>query len=221
MKDNTKKIIFAVLLGLPTLLILWALGLYFFGCQTNNSCDNAKIERTPIPPLPVAYMPDAASQLGGDNLPKCKVTPYDLISAWIAAGSPEEDPFNFVDSKERECSATFAGDIQKFLVTPNLMYSGAPACTTCHNSSLDPNNKALDLSSYAGIIAGSNRTAGNMGNDILGGGNPAESLLLQMIFAPNGQTLIGRPAMPLGRPADVPEEGPLISAGSPAAPIDN
>lgn len=221
MKDNTKKIVYGVLLGLPSLLIVWALGLYFFGCQTNNTCDGANIERTPIPPLPVAYMPDAASQLGSDNLPKCKVTPYDLLTAWITAGLPEEEAFNFVDSKERQCSGTFAGDIQKFFVTPNLMYSGAPACTTCHNATLDPANKSLDLSSFEGIMAGSNRTEGNMGTDILGGGDPNQALILQMLFAPNGETLIGRPAMPLGRPASVPEEGPLISAGSPAATSDN
>lgn len=217
MKDSTKKILYSVLIGLPTLLIVWALSLYFFGCQTNNTCNGATVVRTPIPPLPVAYMPDAASQLGGDNLPKCKVTPITLLTAWIEAGTPEEAAFTFVDVKERECLATFTDDVQKFFITPNLMYSGAPACTTCHNAALDSTNKSMDLSSYAGVLAGSNRADGAAtGNDILGGGDPAQSLLLQMLFAPKGETLIGRPAMPLGRPADVPEQGPVINAGTPA-----
>lgn len=217
MKDSTKKILYTVLLGLPSLLIIWALSLYFFGCRTNNTCNGATVVRTPIPPLPVAYMPDAASQLGGDNLPKCKVTPITLLTAWIAAGTPEKTPFTFVDVKERDCTATFTDDVQKFFVTPNLMYSGAPACTTCHNAALDPANKSMDLSSYSSILAGSNRTDGSAtGNDILGGGDPTQALLLQMLYAPNGQTTIGRPPMPFGRPADVPAEGPVINAGTPA-----
>ena len=79
----------------------------------------------------------------------------------------------------------------------------------------------MDLSSYAGIIAGSHRPNGEpKGNDILGGGNWDQALLHQMLYAPNGQTLIGRPAMPLGRPADVPANGPLVFAGTPVASAD-
>ena len=72
----------------------------------------------------------------------------------------------------------------------------------------------MDLSSYAGILAGSGRANGEpQGKDILGGGNWDQALLHQMLYAPNGQTTIGRPAMPFGRPADVPANGPLVYAG--------
>jgi hypothetical protein len=51
------------------------------------------------------------------------------------------------------------------------------------------------------------------GKDILGGGVWEESLLYQMVYAPDGESLIGRPIMPLGRTADVPDKGPVIFAG--------
>jgi len=76
----------------------------------------------------------------------------------------------------------------------------------------------MNLSSYEGIVAGADRANGEpKGTDILGGGDWSKAILHQMLYAPNGQTLIGRPAMPLGRPADVPENGPLVFAGAPAA----
>lgn len=216
MKDSTKKILYTVLIGLPTLLIVWSFSLYFFGCKTNNTCEGATVVRTPIPPLPAASMPDPASQLGGETKIKCKITPVDLLTAWIANGYSEEAAFTFTDVKGVECQANFADDVKPFFLTPNLMYSGAPACTTCHNPTLDPTNKSMDLSGYASILAGSNRAdSSSTGDDILGGGDPEQALLLQMLIAPNGETSIGRPAMPLGRPANVPEKGPVISAGTP------
>ena len=79
----------------------------------------------------------------------------------------------------------------------------------------------MDLSSYAGILAGSRRAnAEPKGNDILGGGNWDDALLHKMLYAPDGKTQLDpvRPAMPLGRsdlnpPIDA--NGPIIPAGVP------
>lgn len=72
----------------------------------------------------------------------------------------------------------------------------------------------MDLSSYAGILAGSGRANGEpKGKDILGGGVWEQSLLYQMLHAENGASTINRPLMPLGRTAAVPDNGPLIFAG--------
>ena len=218
MKDSTKNIIYTVLVGLPVMLVVWSFGLYYFGCQTNNTCKgyNEAIH-TPVPQLPPAAMP--APKVGAEAAaftPKCKVSAVALIGAWVDAGYPETDPFDFTDDQEVACTATYKGDIEKLFHTPNVWYDGAAACITCHDSNLNPAYKAMDLSSYAGILAGSNRASANAkGNDILGGGVWADSLLKGMIYAPNGKTEINRPAMPLGRPATVPAEGPVISAGTP------
>jgi hypothetical protein len=218
MRDNTKKIIFTVLVGLPSLLVIWIFSLYFFGCGTTNSCTGIpQPELTPIPTLLAATLP--APKVGMEAAaaaPVCHSAALNLIGAWVSAGYTEKDPFSFTDVKGANCTGTFKDDVQKLFVTPNLWYDGAPACITCHYSDVAKATKNLDLSSYSGILAGSNRVNGAAkGNDILGAGNWSEALLHKMLYAPDGKTEIGRPPMPLGRPASVPAEGPLISAGKP------
>ncbi|HEY3311460.1 MAG TPA: hypothetical protein VGK00_07455, partial [Anaerolineales bacterium] len=219
MQDSTKKIIYGVLVGLPTMLAVWIFSLYFFGCGTTNSCTGIPHPNlTPVPTLLAATMP--APKVGVEAAaatPKCRITALNLIGSWVSGGHTENDPFTFTDIKGTSCTGTFKNDVQKLFVTPNLWYDGAPACTTCHYADVAKATKNMDLSSYAGILAGSNRLNGApKGNDILGGGNWANALLEQMLNAPGGKTAINRPAMPLGRPATVPAEGPEISAGKPA-----
>lgn len=221
MKDSTRNIIYAVLVGLPAMLVIWVFGLYFFGCGTNNTCTGIpQPERTPIPTLLAATLP--APKVGAEAIaakPRCRVAAVDLISAWVSAGSPETETFEFKDVKDQTCTATFADDVQKLFLEANLWYDGAPACTTCHYADVAKATKNMDMSSYAGILAGSNRVGGKpKGDDLLGGGDSQKALLLQMLFAPEGKTAINRPAMPLGRPAKVPATGPVISAGTPPAP---
>jgi mono/diheme cytochrome c family protein len=219
MNDSTKKILFTVLAGLPTLMVVWIFSLYFFGCGTTNSCTGIQLpEMTSIPTLPPATLP--APKVGVEAAaaaPKCHIAALNLIGAWVTGGYTEKDPFSFTDVKGQNCTGTFKDDVQKLFVTPNLWYDGAPACITCHYADIAKATKNMDLSSYSGILAGSNRLNGAAkGNDILGGGNWDNALLHQMLYAPDGKTLIGRPPMPLGRPASVPAEGPIVSAGVPS-----
>lgn len=219
MNDSTKNIIYGVLVGLPTMLLVWIFGLYFFGCGATNSCTGISLpDLTPVPTLLAATLP--APKVGAEAVaatPKCSLTALSLIGDWVSSGYPEKDTFTFTDAKGTNCTATFKDDVQKLFITPNLWYDGAPACTTCHYADVAKATKNMDLSSYAGILAGSNRVGGKpKGDDILGGGNWNDALLHKMLFAPNGKTEIGRPPMPLGRPTTVPAEGPVISAGIPA-----
>jgi mono/diheme cytochrome c family protein len=219
MNDSTKNIVYGVLVGLPTMLVVWVFSLYFFGCGSTNSCTGIlQPDLTPVPTLLAATMP--APKVGAEAVaatPKCSIAALNLIGAWVSAKYPEKDAFTFTDAKGANCTANFKDDVQKLFVTPNLWYDGAPACTTCHYADVAKATMNMDLSSYAGILAGSHRVNGaTKGNDILGGGNWADALLHKMLFAPGGKTEIGRPAMPLGRPATVPAEGPVISAGIPS-----
>jgi hypothetical protein len=218
MKDQTKTIIFVVTFGLPVLLLAFIFGLYAFGCGTTDSCTGiVKPVVTPIPTLIAATMP--APKVGAEAGPlvvKCQVTAVDLIGAWVTAGASETEAFQFTDLKEQTCSATFQADVQKLFTEANLWYSGAAACTTCHYADIEKATFNLDMSSYAGILAGSQRKDGAAtGVDILGGGDWENSLLYHMLYAPDGVSTIGRQVMPLARPATVPAEGPTIFAGTP------
>ncbi len=167
-------------------------------------------ERTPIPPLPPATLPapDLGVSEGGEAaaLP-CNIAAVDLIGAWVQAGTPETEPFDFTDAFGTACEGTFEADVLPLFTQANLWFDGALACSSCHGSDLKAAAAQLDLTSYAGILAGARRTSADApGEDILGGGNWEGAKLYQM--------LVSR-AMPIGRPPDSPEKGPVIPAGTP------
>jgi hypothetical protein len=218
MEDDVRKMIYLILVLFILTIIGYISFIYISGCGFTLSCPQGQplVVRTPIPSLIPATMPAPErnrAQIG----PKCQIAAVDLIGAWVNAGYPENDKFPFTDVKETPCEGTFKQDVQPLFTESNLWFPGAQSCSTCHHPDLATAFKNMDLSSYQGILAGSNRVNGEAkGTDILGGGNWDEALMHQMLFAPNGQTLIGRPAMPFGRPPDVPANGPLVFAGAPA-----
>lgn len=208
MQDDVKKLIYGVLILFIIVLIIWTGFVIVTGCGFSLNCDKAFTppERTPIPTLIPAAMP--MPQLA-EAAPKvaCQVTAVGLIEAWVDAGYPEDEAFSFTDVNGSECSGTYGEDLTPLFQEGNLWYNGAPACTTCHNTQLNEATAGMDLSSYAGILAGSRRASADVqGNDILGGGVWENSLLYTQLYVEQ--------VMPQGRPADVPAEGPVIFAGS-------
>ncbi|MFN2145027.1 MAG: hypothetical protein ACK2T7_06715, partial [Anaerolineales bacterium] len=150
--------------------------------------------------MPILELEEAAPKVA------CQITAVNLIRAWVTAGYSEKEPFTFSDANGIDCTATFTEDVQKLFLEGNIWYTGAPACTTCHNPNLNEATAGMDLSSYQGMLLGSRRTGEAAGNDIFGGGVWENSNLYKQLYVLR--------AMPQGRPADVPAEGPVIFAGS-------
>ena len=207
MQDDVRKLIFGLIGLFILVLIIWIGFVFISGCGLSLDCEKAANlpERTSIPTLIPAGMPLLELQ---DTAPKvaCQVTAVSLINAWVTAGYSETEAFTFTDSNGTNCSATFTEDVQKLFLEGNLWYTGAPACTTCHNTTLNEATAGMDLSSYEGMLLGSRRTGGAAGNDLFGGGVWEDSNLYTQLYVLR--------AMPQGRPADVPAEGPVIFAGS-------
>ncbi|MEJ2758827.1 MAG: hypothetical protein P8046_10145 [Anaerolineales bacterium] len=206
MQDDVRKLIFGVL-GLFILVIVGWVGFVFFsGCGLSLDCEKgARIpERTPIPTLIPAALP-IIQQSAEQPKVACQVTAVNLIGAWVNAGYSDTESFEFTDINGQTCTANFHDDVQQLFLEGNIWFTGAPACTTCHNASLE--NAGMDLSSYEAMLAGSRRASADVtGNDIFGGGVFESSLLYKMLYLDK--------LMPLGRPADSPAEGPIIFAGS-------
>ena len=162
---------------------------------------------TPVPTLiPAAALNPLDAAIGSSAKLSCAVRPVDLLGSWVSAGYSDTEVFSFVSEDGQTCSANYAEDIEPLFKESNLWYDGSPACISCHNSTLDPAFQSMDLSTYEGILAGSQRSsAEETGNDLLSGGDWEASRLYYM--------LINR-LMPLGRPTDSPEKGPVIYAGS-------
>jgi hypothetical protein len=213
--DDLKRIIYGVLAGFLILMVVWLSFLFVSGCGFDLHCRKAAtVERTPIPTLLPATMPAAGSDSGtAASAPKCQIAAVDLFAAWIDAGYPESAAFNFTDMKGRSCQATFA-DVEAVFGEANLWYPGAPACTTCHHANVMASLAQMDLSSYAGVTAGSRRTSETAtGNDILGGGVWESSKLFEVLITRKGQPL----AMPFGRPVDLDASTVIVYAGTPVA----
>ena len=222
MRDSLTNIIMVILAGLVLFLISWVL---FLSCGFANACSGSHLqEMTSVPTLHFATMPPPlVGAAAVASVPKCHIAAADLIGAWVNAGYSETAAFSFTDANGTSCTGTFKDDVQPLFQTPNLWYSGAQACTTCHYSDLTKAFKHMDLSSYAGILAGANRDNGQAkGDDILGGGKWDQSILHLMLVAPNGKIQANNlgltNAMPFVRSSivpPVPANGPVISAGSP------
>jgi hypothetical protein len=211
MKKDFKNWMLLLVFGLPIFLIIFIAALYFGNCGFNLDCSQAALAQvihTPIPTIIPATLPVPEMGARSTNVAKCTVTAEKLLSAWISAKYPEKDPFIFTDNNGITCQATFA-DVQPLFMEANLWYSGALACASCHQSDTASASARMDLSSYTGILAGSQRASADAkGNDILGGGVWEQSKLYQMLFVLK--------LMPFGRPEGaVPAEGPTILAGFP------
>jgi mono/diheme cytochrome c family protein len=212
--------IWVILLGfiLTALLIYSGITLYVDSCAYHNNCldgGRAILAHTPIPSLiPATLQPNATVISIPSSTENCTITAETLLSAWVMSGFPEDQPFQFTDLNNVACEATFS-DVLPLFTQSNQWFEGALACTSCHTTNLSTAASAeLDLSSYAGIVAGSRRTAGSAtGQDILGGGSWQKSRLNQVLFVLH--------QMPFGAPANaVPIAGPTILAGLPTSVIN-
>lgn len=202
-RDDFQKILYGVL----TFFIVGIL--IYIGFISSLASAKPAPERTPIPTLAPATLPALQAAAGPA---KCAVRVVDLFAAWINAGYPEVEPFEVPAQDGALCTASFKLDVQPVFSEANLWYPGAPACTTCHNSTLSVTGAQMDLSSYAGILAGSRRASPDVkGNDILGGGIWENSLLYEVLITRKGQPL----AMPLGRPVDLDITTVIVFAGVP------
>ncbi len=147
--------------------------------------------------------------LAGISLPgpqSCLVHAVDLIGAWVAAGAPERDSFGFNDVEGRPCHGSFDVDVLPLFEQANLWYPGALSCRTCHGPDVNVSNARLDLSTFAGIMAGSGReSADKKGDDILGAGQWESSKLFEKLS--HGE-------MPPNGPKGLDPRGPTVPAGA-------
>jgi hypothetical protein len=215
--DDFRKFMNIALTAFVLLLVVWLGIVYVASCGFTFTCQQGQplVPRTPVPTLAAATLPAPDFSVAASSVVRCRIAAVDLIGAWVSAGYSETEPFTFTDINGDNCEANFKNDVQPLFLESNIWYPGSLSCSSCHTPDLENTFMNMNLSTYEGILAGSQRANGEaQGKDILGGGDWEQSLLYQMLYAPNGTTTIDRPAMPLGRPMDVPAKGPVIFAGT-------
>lgn len=184
MNDDVRKYIYGALMVFLIGVSAWLGILFINACGFSLTCPRGvpAVNGTPIPTLIPATLP--AMQTGGGEVvasDQCRVAAVDLLGAWVSAGSPETQTFQFTDVTGRDCESTFE-EIKPLFVEANLWSTGL-ACVSCHSVDVAVSPAQLDLSSYAGILAGSRRenAESKKGTDILGDGNWKASLLHEFI----------------------------------------
>lgn len=184
MNDDVRKYIYGTLTVFVVGILAWIGFLYVNACGFTLTCNRGAlpVERTPIPTLIPATLPVMQTTTGEVVVPdQCSVAAVDLIGGWVAAGSSETDVFQFVDINGHNCESTFE-EVKLLFIEGNLWYSGSLSCVSCHSVDVTISPAQLDLSTYAGILAGSRRPdAESSGTDILGSGNWESSLLYEFI----------------------------------------
>jgi hypothetical protein len=185
------------------------LALAFFFVLFFGKVGKTTVEHTPIPTLiPVSgAKPTLRVQQVSFGAGQCSVAALDLLGDWVTAGKPESAPFDFQSETDQTCQATFPQDVLPLFTQSNIWFDGAIACSTCHGADVTKSAAKMSLVDYASIIAGSRRdNASTKGNDILGDGtNWSQAKLYIMISSRQ---------MPMGRPADSPQKGPIIHVGT-------
>jgi len=217
-KDNFPKFFYWVL-GLFVIgVIAFVSMMTFFSCGFTPNClkGQLKVQRTPLAVPPPASLPEAEFEYeGAEPTPvsaseHCRIVAADLMGAWVSAGYPGEESFTFSDLDGRTCEANFRDDIQKLFDEADLWYDGSLACSSCHSADLSVASAQLNLSSYEGMLNGSQRVIdekeGTVVGDIFGGRNWEESLLYAALF-------LGTDT-PLGHPTTPPLNEPVIFAGN-------
>jgi hypothetical protein len=186
MNDDVRKYIYGTIIVFVVGVLAWVSVVYVSSCGMTLTCKQGAllVDRTPIPTLIPATLP--AMNMGNgeatvSDREACRVAAADLIGAWVSVNSPEKDAFQFVDVSGKNCEATFA-EVEPLFKEPNLWNTGSLACISCHSIDVAISPAQLDLSSYAGIVAGSRRAdAESRGTDILGAGNWKKSLLYDFL----------------------------------------
>jgi hypothetical protein len=212
MTDDVRRVIYTTVVIFVVGVIFWIAFLFVSACGFTLTCNQAQpaILATAIPTIGHAPAPAFVSQ---DTSGKCQVRATDVLGAWVIAGSSETESFTFNDVNGNACQGNFADDVRPLFVEGNIWYPGSYSCTSCHNADIGKTSVAnLDLTSYEGIMSGSQRVSLDVsGTDILGEGDWEQSLLYEFT--------VNHPPLPPGHAETATGETPLVFAGeaNPAA----
>ncbi len=205
--DDFRKFMYNALIAFVLLLAVWIGIVYISACGFSLTCQQGQpvAARTPVPTLAAATLPAPDFSISGLTISRCRIAAVDLIGAWVSAGYSDTETFTFTNVDGASCEANFTDDVQQLFLESNLWYPGSLSCASCHQSDMAVSSAQLDQSTYEGMLLGSRRVDGAKGNDIFGGGVWEDSLLYENLFV--------KKFMPLGRPPEVPSEGPIVFAG--------
>ena len=99
---------------------------------------------------------------------ECKVKSVALLEAWVAAGLPENEPFDFTDDAGSACQGTYAADIAPLFAQAGAWFEGSPPCSSCHFGNVENSYHEMDLATHKGLLTGGDALSNPPGVPIFG-----------------------------------------------------
>ncbi|MFQ5398472.1 MAG: hypothetical protein ACE5E7_02625, partial [Anaerolineae bacterium] len=93
----------------------------------------------------------------------CELNAVGLIGAWVGAGAPETDAFEYGGAQ-----LNYERDVAPFFNEDGMWFEGSQACAGCHFANSENSYHEMDLSTYAGIMSGGDVLSEPPGVPILG-----------------------------------------------------
>lgn len=138
-----------------------------------------------------------------------KLEAVKLIGAWVDAGAPEKEPFEFTGIDGKTYSGTFEADILPLFTKPDVWAPRTEACSECHHSVSKNSAHEMDLSSYKGILLGADSVSNPQ--------NPAKIIIPGDWNNSVLRERLRNNRMPVGMLFDITEanrDGPVLVAGN-------
>jgi hypothetical protein len=112
MNDDVRRYIYGAVIVFLVGVMVW-IGLIFVNaCGLSLACNRGAlaVDRTPIPTLIPATMPVSQLEVVEPAVvpqESCYVSTGDLFTAWVDAGSSQEEAFQFTDANGQACETSF------------------------------------------------------------------------------------------------------------------
>jgi hypothetical protein len=113
MNDDVQKYIYGAVVVFLVGVVIWFGIIFVNACGLDLSCPSGDlpVARTPIPTLIPATMPAAQLEVMEPAIvpqDSCYVSTANLFTAWVDAGSSQEEAFQFTDVNGQTCETSFA-----------------------------------------------------------------------------------------------------------------
>ena len=150
-------------------LVLLALALSACGSETAAP----PTEEATSPPTEEATATEAPTEVAADEGGAAAYA-VDLVAAWVEAGAPETDAFDYEGVDGNTYQAIYAADIQPLFTQNNVWFEGSQACVGCHFAVSENSYHQLNMSTYEGVLTGADSLEESPGVSILGQAKPGE-----------------------------------------------
>ena len=151
-----------LLIMVGVMLVLLAVTLAACGGETTV----APTEEATAPPVEEPTATEAPTEPPDES--GAAAYAVDLIAAWVNAGAPETDAFDYEGVDGNTYQATFEADVLPLFTSNNAWFEGSQACVGCHVAASENSYHQLNMSTYEGIMTGADSLESPPGVSILG-----------------------------------------------------